>query len=78
MSTVNLQKEWRNIAKEIHDKPKCQTPYPKEIVFMRRLLLFAQIFLEKVGDKNNVPFNSELYQKVMAEYYRQKSSINLK
>lgn len=73
MNKINLQKEWEKIAKEVHDKPKCMVPYPKEVVFERRLILFAQAFLEKIGNKDNVPFNSELYQKVMSEYYRQKS-----
>ena len=72
MKTINLQKEWKKIIQEIHDKPKCQAPYPKQVVFTRRLLLFAEVFLEKIGNKENIPFNSELYQKVMAEYYRQK------
>lgn len=73
MRKINLQKEWENIIKEVRDKPKCKTPYPKEVVFRRRLLLFAQIFLEKIGNKEDVSFNNELYGKVMNEYYRQKS-----
>ena len=73
MNKINLQKEWEKIVKEVREKPKCRVPYPKEVVFARRLILFAQVLLEKIGNKDNVSFNSELYQKVMAEYYRQKS-----
>lgn len=46
-NNINLQKEWKKIIKEVHDKPKDKTPYPKKVVSARDLLLFAQLFLEK-------------------------------
>lgn len=72
MKNINLQKEWKIILKEVHDKPKCKTPYPKEVVRIRRLLLFAEVFLGKIGNKDNILLNTELYQKTMVEYRRQK------
>lgn len=77
MTTLNLQKEWKSIVKEVHDKPKCATPYPKDVAQMRDLLLFAQVFLGKIGNNENVPFNTIVYQKIMAEYYRQKLSLEI-
>lgn len=77
MKTINLQKEWKKITKEVHNKPKCKTPYPKKVVSVRDLLLFAQVLLEKIGNRENILFNTELYQKIMAGYYRQKSSLRI-
>lgn len=77
MTKKQLHKEWKKIIREVHDKPKCITPYPKKIVFVRELLLFAQVILGKLEDKENVLFNSELYQKIMTEYYRQKAWLKI-
>lgn len=72
MNNLNFKKEWKRIIKEVHDKPKCQTPYPKRVVFVRDLLLFAEVLLEKIGNKEDALFNTIIYQKIMAEYFRQK------
>jgi len=77
MTKKQLQKEWEKIIKEVHDKPKCRTPYPKQVVLVRELLLFAEVFLAKIENKDNILFNSEVYQKVMAEYYRQKLCLKI-
>jgi len=77
MNKKQLQKEWDRIIKEVHDKPKCRTPYPKQVVLVRELLLLAQVILEKLEDKENVLFNSELYQKTITEYYRQKAWLKI-
>lgn len=77
MKTINLQKEWRRIIKEIHDKPRHKTPYPKKVVRVRDLLLFAEVLLGKIGNKEDVLLNSELYEKIMVEYYRRKLSLRI-
>ena len=73
MSTINLQKEWERIIKEVRDKPKCRVPYPKQVISMRDLLLFAEVLLAKIGNKEDALFNTIIYQKIMTEYYRQKA-----
>ncbi len=70
MTKNQLQKEWKKVIKEIHGAPKCEVPYPKQAVFARELLLFAQVYLSKIKNKENILFNSELYQKIMKEFYR--------
>lgn len=77
MKTTNLKKEWKRIFQEVHDKPKCKTPYPKEVVRMRDLLLFAEVLLEKIGNNENILLNSELYKKIMPEYRRQKLYLKI-
>ncbi len=77
MAKQQLQKEWKKIIKEVHDRPNCKIAYPKQVVFIRRLLLFAEVLLEKIENKENVLFNSVLYQRVMAEYYRQKLCLKI-
>jgi len=77
MNQKNLQKEWQKLIKEINDKPKYHAPYPPQVVFMRELLLAAQVFLEKIESEQNCSFGRILYQKVMAKYYRQKLTIRL-
>jgi len=77
MTKKQLQKEWNKIITEVHDRPKCRTPYPQEVVLARELLLLAQVLLGKLEDKENVLFNSELYQKTITEYYRQKAWLNI-
>lgn len=76
MNSINLQNEWKRIVKEVHDKPKCATPYPKDVVQMRDLLLFVQVFLEKIGNKENVLFNTIICRKIIAEYSHQKSLLS--
>ena len=77
MTKKQLQKEWNKIITEVHDKPECITPYPEKVVFVRELLLLAQVLLGKLEDKENVLFNSELYQKTVTEYYRQKACLKI-
>jgi len=69
---MNLRKEWDNLIEEIHDKPKCRTHYPKQVVFVRELLLIAQIILMRIELGQNVLFNRKIYRKVMSEYFHQK------
>lgn len=77
MTKKQSQKEWDKIITEIHDKPKCRTPYPERVVFVRGLLLFAQVLLGKLEDKENVLLNSALCQKTVTEYYRQKAWLKI-
>jgi len=77
MNQKNLRKEWQKLTEEINDKPKCKTPYPSQVVFTRELLLIAQAILEKIEGGQNRLFSKVLYQKVMADYYRQKLSYRI-
>lgn len=77
MKVINLKKEWKRVFNAVHDKPKCKSPYLKEVAQMRDLLLFAQVLLEKIDNRENIPLNSELYPKVMKEYFRQKSELRV-
>ena len=77
MTKKQIQKEWGKIIKETHSKPKCSIPYPKQVVFARGLLIFAQALLDKIENKQNILFNSELYQKIITEYYRQKLCLKI-
>ena len=77
MNQKNLQKEWQKLIKEINDKPKYHAPYPPQVVFTGELLLIAQAILEKIEGGQNRLFSTVLYRKIMAEYYRQKLTIQL-
>jgi len=77
MTKKRLQKEWKKIISEVHDKPKCQTPYPSEVVRVRELLLFAEVILGKIETRDKVTFHEELYEKIMPEYYRQKLCLKI-
>ncbi|MBU3925514.1 MAG: hypothetical protein V1732_05475 [Patescibacteria group bacterium] len=72
MKAGQLKKEWNKIIKEVHDKPKCKTPYSRQIVFIREQLLFAEILLGKIEKRENSSLNNSLYKIIMAEYYSQK------
>lgn len=77
MTKKQIQKEWRKIVKEVHDKPKYMTHYSKKVVFVRELLLIAKVFLAKIEREDNLPLNNDLYQRVMSEYYRQKPCLKI-
>lgn len=77
MIKKQLQKEWVKIIKEVHNKPKCQTPYPSKIVMARELLLIAQIILQKIENGQQIRFHEEIYNKTMNEYNRQKLCLKI-
>lgn len=76
MGMKQLEKEWNKIIQEVHNKPKCGTPYPPQVVFLKELLLFAGALLGKIGRRENLSPNNSLYKKIMMEYYKRKSSMD--
>lgn len=72
MTKKQLQKEWNKVIKEVHCKPKCQSPFPNPVARARELLLFAEVALAKIENDGKPEFYQELYKKIMPEYYRQK------
>jgi len=77
MTIFNLEQEWKKVVKETHNKLKCKIPYPPRVALMRELILYAQIFLEKVNRGENVSFNIFIYQKLMAECFRQRLKLKI-
>lgn len=76
MNKTKLKKEWDKIRVEIlRNKPKSSCPYPPEIVFLRELLLAAQIILEKISKGENIKFNTETYKKIINFYYKHLKKI---
>lgn len=72
MNKKHLKKEWKLVLEEIHTKPKCRTPYPKQVVSMRELLLCMEVHLGNIGNNENILFNSTNYKLIKDEYFRQK------
>jgi hypothetical protein len=69
MTKREIQKEWERIGFEtLENKPKIESPYPRAVMRMRELLLFAQVALGKVEAGENIVFNEELYQKTVSVY----------
>ena len=77
MTKGQLQKEWKKIISEVHSKPKVEAPYPPKVVIARELLLFAEVALGKIEAGDKAAFYQELYEKIMPEYYRQKTSLKI-
>ena len=77
MTKRQLQKEWKKIISEIHNKPKVAIPYPPKVVFARELLIIAQVLLGNIESGEKVNFYQKIYRKTMSEYYREKAILNI-
>ena len=77
MTKQQLQKEWKRIIKEVHNKPKCQSPYPIEVVRVRELLLYAEVILGEIETVDKPAFYEELYEKIILKYYQQKICLRI-
>lgn len=77
MTKKQLQKEWKRIIPEVHNKPKIKTPYPKKVVSARELLLIAQAILQKIENRQQMRFHEGIYNKVMKEYNIQKLCLKI-
>ena len=78
MTKKQLEKAWQEIRSEIIDnKPRIEGPYPPKVVLVRELLFVAELALEKIESKENPDFYQELYEKIMPEYYRQKTCLKI-
>lgn len=77
MIKKQLHKEWKRIIQEVHNKPKCRTPYPKKVVMARELLLIAQMALQKMENKQRTQFYEGAYNKTMKKYYWQKLCLKI-
>lgn len=65
-----LEKEWRKLYYEIHhNKPKCEGPYPDEIIKAREWLIYAQVELGYIELNQNSGFHQELYNRIMKHYF---------
>lgn len=75
MTKKQVDIEFKRITKEVHDKPKCKTPYPKNIVRIRELLLFAEVELSNIlgakkdKDKKLEAFHIDLYKTIIKQYF---------
>ncbi|MEJ5350292.1 MAG: hypothetical protein WHS65_01740 [Melioribacteraceae bacterium] len=76
MNKKQLFNEWKKLNSELFEKkPKINGSYPYFIVKRRELLLFAQVHLSNIieaksrKDKWDEKFETEMYYKVMNEYY---------
>lgn len=65
-----LKREWDKLKYEIHNnKPKCDGPYPDEIIKTREWLLYAQVELGNIEADQNAKFHKELYNIIMKHYF---------
>lgn len=78
MTDRNIEQQWEKLRFEIlKNKPKLKWPYPPEIVRRRDLLVYAQVYFEKImlakqeQDEILENYYCEKYFDTMAEYYRQ-------
>ncbi|MBM3251271.1 MAG: hypothetical protein FJZ11_00615 [Candidatus Omnitrophica bacterium] len=75
MTLKQIDKEFKVIKSEIYKRPQVETPYPKEIVSRRELLLFAQVQLSKIiraKQSKNIKeelFYTELYETTIRHYF---------
>ena len=53
-----LKGEWRKLYHEIHhNKPKCEGPFPDEIIKAREWLIYAQVELDYIEASQNEEYN---------------------
>jgi hypothetical protein len=69
MTKSQIQSAWKKVISETHKRPKLGVILKdKNISRLGDLLLFTQILLNKIEQKENIAFNEMIYKKTINFY----------
>jgi len=77
MTKQQIKKEWKKIIAEIRNKPDIDGPYPADVATVRKLVIFAEVALAKIGVGEDVDCNTDFYQVIMKRYFECKKCLTV-